>query len=55
MEHTRESRPDSGLISEVKVLKTFQVVSSLLGSGIGKLLDRAVLGALGTTVVDTVC
>ena len=33
MAHTRQSRPDSGLGFQVKVLKTFQVVPSSLGSG----------------------
>ena len=32
--HTRQSGPDSGLSFKVKVLKTFQVVPSSLGSGI---------------------
>ena len=33
MAHTRLSRPDSGLGFQVKVLKTFQMVPSSLGSG----------------------
>ena len=36
MVHTRQSRPDSGLSFFVKVLKTFQVVPSALGSGRGQ-------------------
>ena len=33
MAHIRQSRPDSGLGFQVKVLKHFQVVLSSLGSG----------------------
>ena len=33
MAHTRRSRPGSGLGVQIKVLKTFQVVVSSLGSG----------------------
>ena len=33
MAHIRQSRPDSGLGFQVKVLKTLKVVPSLLGSG----------------------
>ena len=33
--HIRQSRPDSGLGVQVKVLTTFQVVSSSLGRGLG--------------------
>jgi hypothetical protein len=43
MAHVRQSRPDyvldSGLDSQVKALKTFQVVPSSLGSGNLKLLS----------------
>jgi hypothetical protein len=35
MAHVRQSRPDSGLGFEVKVLKTLQVVPSTLASGLG--------------------
>ena len=35
MAHMRQSRPDSGLGVQVKVLEAFQVVPSLLGSGTG--------------------
>jgi len=31
--HIRQSRPDSGLVFQVKVLETFEGVASLLGSG----------------------
>ena len=34
MAHIRNSRPDSGLGSEVKVLKASEVLPSLLGSGV---------------------
>jgi len=34
MAHIRQSRPDSGLGFQVKVLKTFQVVPSSLESGV---------------------
>ena len=33
MAHIRQSRPDSGLGVQVKVRKSFSIVSSLLGSG----------------------
>ena len=33
MAHTRQSRPDSGLGFQVKLVKPYQVVPSLLGSG----------------------
>ena len=36
--HTRQSRPDSGLDFQARVLKTFQVVPSSLGSGCGRAL-----------------
>ena len=35
MARVRQSRPDSGLGFQVKVLETFQVVSSSLGNDIG--------------------
>jgi len=35
LEHTRQSRPGSGLHFQVKILKTFQVVLPSLGSGTG--------------------
>ena len=35
MAHISQSRPDSGLGFQVKVLKPFQVVASSLGSGLG--------------------
>ena len=36
MARIRESRPDSGPVFQVKVLTTFQVVPSSLGSGSGR-------------------
>ena len=36
MAHIRHSRPDSGLVFHVKPLKTFQGVSSSLGSGVSR-------------------
>ena len=33
MAHIRQSRPDSGLVIQVKVLKTVEGVASSLGSG----------------------
>ena len=33
MEHIRQSRPDSGLGLQGKLLKNFEIVSSSLGSG----------------------
>ena len=39
--HIRQSRPDSGLDFETKVIKTFRVVPSSLGSGFSqRLLER---------------
>ena len=35
MAHIRQSRPDSGLGVQVKVLETFQIVPSSLRSGLG--------------------
>jgi len=35
MAHMRQSRPDSGLGFQVKVLRTIQVVAASLGSGKG--------------------
>ena len=35
MAHMKRSRPDSGLGFQLKVLETFQAVTSLLGSGGG--------------------
>jgi len=43
---TRQSRPDSGLGFQVKVLKAFQVVTSSLGSGISKSVWRVKMEAL---------
>ena len=36
MAHTRQSRPDSGLGLQVKVLHTVQVVPSSLGGQVGR-------------------
>jgi len=36
MASQEQSRPDSGLDFQVKALQTFEVVSSLLGSGLGE-------------------
>ena len=41
MKDLRQSRPDYGFGFQVKVLKTFQGVPSLLGSGQGQRGERA--------------
>ena len=39
--HIRQSRQDSGLVFQVKVPKTFQVVPSSLGSGVPNTLEQS--------------
>ena len=47
MAHITQSRPDSGLDFQVKVLKTFRAVPSSLGSGALNGIEAQVLLTLG--------